>query len=97
MARRINPANRRSQVNHVEWDGPYRFWDNPGQLEPVSSLKGPTDYGVHQIYGGHPVYGNSALLYIGMAAAQEFGKRIPQEKHWLKTAMRDGSRCTSGV
>jgi hypothetical protein len=35
------------------------------------------------VYGGHPVYGHSALLYIGMAVAQEFGKRIPQEKHWL--------------
>ena len=75
---------------HIEWDGPYRFWDRPSQLEPVSTLKGATDYGVYQIYGGHPVYGNSALLYIGMAVAQEFGTRIPQEQHWLDN--RDAGR-----
>ncbi len=70
--------DERNLVIHIEWDGPYRFGEHPSHLEPVSGLKGPTDYGVYQIYGGHPVYGNSALLYIGMAAAQEFGKRIPQ-------------------
>jgi hypothetical protein len=90
MTRRTNLTKRQSQVIHIEWDGPYRFWDNPSQLEPVSSLKGPTDYGVYQIYGGHPVYGNSALLYIGMAVAQEFGKRIRQERHWLDN--RDAGR-----
>ncbi len=90
MTRRINPATRQSQVIHIEWDGPDRFWDNPSQLQSVSSLKGPTDYGVYQIYGGHPVYGNSALLYIGMAVAQEFGKRIPQERRWPNN--RDAGR-----
>jgi len=80
----------RTSLINVEWDGPYRFWDVPSQLEPVSGLKGPSDYGVYQVYGGHPVYGNSALLYIGMAAAQEFGTRIPQEKHWLDN--RDAGR-----
>src|SRR5215216_2315344 len=80
----------RQTLIDIEWDGPYRFWDHPSQLEPVSGLTGPTDYGVYQVYGGHPVYGNSALLYIGMAAAQEFGKRIPQEKHWLDN--RDAGR-----
>ena len=68
---------------HIEWDGPHRFWDRPRQLEPVSALRGPTDYGVYQVYGGHPFYGNSALLYVGRGADQEFGKRIPQERHWL--------------
>ena len=89
MPERIHTVHRREIIN-VEWDGPYRFWDSPSQLALVSSLMGPTDYGVYQIYGGHPVYGNSALLYIGMAVAQEFGKRIPQEKHWLEN--RDAGR-----
>jgi hypothetical protein len=44
---------------HIEWDGPYKFWDRPSQLESVSTLKGPTDYGIYQIYGGHPVYGEN--------------------------------------
>lgn len=77
-------------VLHVEWNGPYRLWESPRQLDPVSRLVGPTDYGVYQIYGGHPVYGNSALLYIGLAAAQNFGVRIPQEKQWLDN--RDAGR-----
>jgi len=41
---------------HLEWDGPHRF-------DCVGSLTGPTDFGIYQIYGGHPVYGNTALLY----------------------------------
>lgn len=89
MPEPVDPVDRREIIN-VEWDGPYRFWDSPSQLDPVSSLMGPTDYGVYQIYGGHPVYGNSALLYIGMAVAQEFGKRILQQKHWLEN--RDAGR-----
>lgn len=42
-------------IIHVEWDGPY-------PLEKIGSLLGFKDYGIYQIYGGHPVYGNSALF-----------------------------------
>jgi hypothetical protein len=70
-------------VINVEWDGPVAFSE-------VRKLRGTKDYGVYQIYGGHPVYGNSALLYIGLAAAQHFGVRIPQETHWLDN--RDAGR-----
>ncbi len=68
---------------HIEWDGPHR-------LDAVTSLIGSTDYGVYQIYGGHPVYGNTALLYIGLAAGQHFGERIAQETQWLDN--RDAGR-----
>jgi len=70
-------------IIHVQWEGPYEF-------EAAGGLKGPTDYGVYQIYGGHPVYGSSALLYIGLAQAQHFGTRIPQEQGWLDNC--DASR-----
>ena len=70
-------------VIHIEWDGPYR-------LDAVGALSGETDYGIYQIYGGHPVYGSTALLYIGLAAAQHFGERIPQEVQWLDN--RDAGR-----
>jgi hypothetical protein len=73
----------RELVIHIEWAGPLR-------LEDVGSLTGPTDFGIYQIYGGHPVYGNSALLYIGLAALQHFGERIPQEQQWLDN--RDAGR-----
>src|SRR5881275_3194658 len=75
--------NKSETTIHIEWDGPYR-------LDSIPSLIEPTDHGVYQIYGGHPVYGNSALLYIGLAAGQRFGQRIPQETR--RTYNRDAGR-----
>jgi hypothetical protein len=75
--------NNEERIIHIEWKGPHRF-------KAVRALTGPKDYGVYQIYGGHPVYGNSALLYIGLAAAQQFGVRIRQEQQWLDN--RDAGR-----
>ena len=60
---------------NIEWDGPY-------SLEKVVQLKEPTDKGVYQIYGGHPVYGAGVLLYIGLTADQTFGERLPREECW---------------
>ncbi len=60
-------------IIHIEWDGPYR-------LDQLPALKNDdSDYGVYQIYGGHPVYGSNVLLYIGKADQQTFGVRIAQE------------------
>ncbi|MGE3841072.1 MAG: hypothetical protein AB7I50_05740 [Vicinamibacterales bacterium] len=70
-------------VIHLEWDGPV-------SLDGAKALHGPTDYGIYQIYGGHPVYGAATLLYIGIAAAQCFGVRIPQEVWWADN--RDAGR-----
>jgi hypothetical protein len=72
-----------TEIIHIEWDGPISFSE-------VKSLIGERDYGVYQIYGGHPVYGSDALLYIGKASAQHFGIRIPQQKHWADN--RDSNR-----
>ena len=60
-------------IIHIEWDGPYN-------LEQLQTLTNEViDYGVYQIYGGHPVYGSNVLLYIGKAELQTFGTRIRQE------------------
>jgi hypothetical protein len=59
-------------IVHVEWDGPFSLADLP-------DLNNDWDYGVYQIYGAHTVYGAGVLLYIGKAAKQTFGVRIPQE------------------
>ena len=75
--------NTADKIIHIEWGGPHK-------LSEVASLTGASDYGVYQIYGGHPVYGSSALLYIGLAAGQHFGERIPQESQWLDN--RDAGR-----
>lgn len=68
--------NQQEITIHIEWDGPTAW-------SAVTALKGPTDYGLYQLYGGHPVYGNTALLYIGLAADQYLGQRIPQDRQWL--------------
>jgi hypothetical protein len=60
-------------VVDVNWDGPYRY----NQIELLNDRA--TDYGVYQIYGYHPLYGNNVLLYIGKAAQQTFATRILQE------------------
>ena len=56
---------------HVVWDGPY-------SLAQALELKSASDYGLYQYYGDHHVYGNRALLYIGKAQDQTFGKRVSQ-------------------
>jgi len=62
----------------IDWDGPYK-------ISELHSIKNEEiDYGIYQIYGNHPVYGNDVLLYIGKAAYQTLGKRISQE-NWLDT------------
>lgn len=69
----------------IEWDGPYTLADI-GYLEDdkysskESKLNNKTkDYGIYQVYGHHPVYGNNVLLYIGKADEQTFSKRLSQE------------------
>jgi len=58
---------------HVQWSGPLTL------DEAVSRNDTRTDYGVYQVYGRHPLYGAQALLYIGRAQQQTFGKRLSQE------------------
>ncbi|WP_033580751.1 MULTISPECIES: hypothetical protein [Priestia] len=66
----------KTHIIQIDWDGPYKITDLPQLTDSIS------DYGVYQIYGYHPVYGNDVLLYIGKADHQNFGKRIPQENWW---------------
>lgn len=59
------------------------YWEGPFTIEGLSNLQDSTrDYGIYQIYGGHPVYGSMVLLYIGKAERQTFGVRIAQE-NWF--------------
>jgi len=61
---------------HIFWEGPYGIDDLPG-LRTYER-----DYGIYQVYGHHPLYGHSVLLYIGLANDQTFGVRLNQEG-WL--------------
>ncbi|WP_406944464.1 hypothetical protein ACJA3J_14925 [Halobacillus sp. SY10] len=66
--------NRR--VIEVEWEGPYSLTT----LKNEKALhNNETDYGIYQVYGRHPLYGGSVLLYIGKADMQTIGKRVLQE------------------
>jgi hypothetical protein len=57
----------------------------PYKLTEINTLMNEeTDYGIYQIYGKHPVYGNDVLLYIGKSDRQTLGLRISQE-NWLDT------------
>lgn len=67
-----------STLIQIHWEGSYKLKELP------MLMNDETDYGIYQIYGTHPVYGNDVLLYIGKADYQTLGKRISQE-NWLYT------------
>ena len=69
-------------IIHIEWCGPHT-------IEEVSQFNGTTDFGIYQIYGGHPVYGTDALLYIGLAEQRPFAIRIP-EHGWCDSNQDSG-------
>lgn len=67
---------------HIDWEGPFSYEDAIKDLKDEKK-----DYGVYQIYGGHPLYGSGVLLYIGKAEQQTFSKRLSQE--WWGESNRD--------
>lgn len=58
----------------------------------MTAMNQPHDYGIYQIYGPHPTYCTVELLYIGLAAKQTFGVRIPNHK-WIEYT-RDSSQVS---
>jgi len=71
----------KSQIDiiNIWWEGPYTLSDIENKNIGNDDNK---DYGVYQIYGTHPVYGNNVLLYIGKTEQQVFSTRLNQETHW---------------
>ena len=71
------------EIVNIKWEGPLTF-------KEAYKKNGPSDYGVYQYYGDHPVYGLDVLLYIGTTSAnrmtpeQTFGKRLKVHdfEHW---------------
>jgi hypothetical protein len=69
-------------IVHVNWEGPF-------SISQVNNNNDKDDYGVYQIYGNHPIYGQQ-LIYIGKAVKSTFGKRISdEEKTWLNGKDKD--------
>ncbi|MEK3981638.1 hypothetical protein MKY37_21785 [Psychrobacillus sp. FSL K6-2836] len=68
----------KAHLIQIQWEGPYKL------IELPSLMREDTDYGIYQIYGNHPIYGNDVLLYIGKSDCQTIGKRVFQED-WINT------------
>ena len=67
----------RMRILRIKWQGPYAFAD------ALTLNDEQEDYGVYQVYGEHVVFGDDALLYIGSARDQTFGRRLSQHD-WIK-------------
>ncbi len=59
-------------------------WTRVGKSDCVDGLTEENDYGLYEIAGYHPVFGDDSLLYIGMTQDQTFSERFMQHKSWLK-------------
>ena len=64
---------------YVDWSGPYTYEDvvnyNENKIETKKFAVKPTDFGLYQIYGAHPIYGDNVLIYIGKTE-QKFMERL---------------------
>jgi hypothetical protein len=59
----------------IVWEGPFTL------AEVEQNRHDATDYGIYQIYGTHNA-GADQLLYIGRAADNKFGVRVPWIHQW---------------
>jgi hypothetical protein len=62
---------------YIDWDGPYT-------LDELEELDDPRiDYGLYQVYGAHPLYGEEVLLYLGATGGERtFGARLAEEQSY---------------
>ena len=58
------------------------LWTSGIELESAYEADGVSDFGIYQVYGAHPVYGNHVLLYIGRSRCQTFGGRFLRHEKW---------------
>lgn len=70
---------------YVEWSGPYTYEEVISEKEKENFAVKPSDIGLYQIYGNHPLYGDSVLVYIGKTE-QKFSKRLKNRPVILENA-----------
>jgi hypothetical protein len=75
-------------IIHIMWSGPH-------SLAKIKAMTGPTDKGLYQVYGYHPVY-HQNLVYIGKTIGnteptRSFSDRI-QEHGWESGSENDPDR-----
>jgi hypothetical protein len=66
--RQMETEDLKDIIIHIQWSAPHTF-------DEASHFNKSNDYGIYQIYGGHPVYGSGVLLYIGRTTDQGFAVR----------------------
>ena len=59
----------------------------------IKKLNSIHDYGLYQVYGHHPAYGDDALLYIGMAPDRTFSERLNNRWEFLESTARPTNIC----
>ncbi len=62
-------------------------WEGPFTTDELEDLNDPRiDYGLYQVYGTHPLYGEEVLLYLGATGGgRTFGTRIAEEQTYWET------------
>jgi hypothetical protein len=61
---------------YIDWDGPYT-------MDELEELDDPRiDYGLYQVYGSHPLYGEEVLLYMGATGERTFGVKLAEEQNY---------------
>ena len=66
------------EIIHLNWEE----YDWNDGFEQFNEKK---HYGIYQVYGDHPVYGENALLYIGKAREQTYSARLSQHDDFIYT------------
>ena len=61
------------KVYHLYWEK--HSWSEV-ILNNFNDFDTDRDFGIYQVYGNHPVYGDDTLLYIGKAEQETFAKRM---------------------
>ena len=59
------------------------LWQDPIPFDRRKELKGDADFGIYQLCGDHPIYGQRMLLYIGIAQIADFRTRLQGHKKRL--------------
>jgi len=57
-------------------------------FKSVKKKQADYDFGLYQIYGQHPAYGDNALLYIGKAQDSKFSSRLNQRWEFIESSAR---------
>ena len=62
----------------------YIDWEGPFTLDELEELDDPRiDYGLYQVYGSHPLYGEDVLLYLGATGGERtFVSRLADEQNY---------------